>query len=118
MKRLKETKIKYLPFELNYEKCLIYFDGPILGLYTTVKKEIYLSLWIDYNYKLNRWLYFKVSLDDYFLYDEKLYDLNDIIKKSLDCYIIDIDVKGNFKRIFTIKCQDIPIDYIPEKKSF
>jgi hypothetical protein len=118
MKRIKEGKLKYFPFKLNYEKCLIYYDGPILELYTTEQKEYYLSFWVDYNYKLNRWLYFKVSFNDYFLYDEKLFDLYEIIKKSTDNYIVDIDVKGNFNRVYTIKYQDIPIDYIPEKKPF
>lgn len=115
MKRIKEGKIKQLPFNLNYEECLIYYDGPILEKYNN-NEEIYFSLWTDYNYKLNRWLYFNVNINDFNLYNNEKINLYNLIKNSTDIYIIDIDVKGNFKRIFTIKYENIPIDYLPINK--
>lgn len=117
MKRIKSKNLKYLNFELiNYE-CLIYYDGPILAKYNDINGRIFLVLWVDYNYKMNRWLYFNISKDDYDLYNVEINDLHDIVKNSNELYLIDIDATGNFKRVYSISIDELPNEYLPNKKT-
>lgn len=117
MKRLKSKNLKDLNFKLINYKCLIYFDGPILSKYNDINGRIFLCLWVDYNYKMNRWLYFHTTNEDFILYENNLKDLHDLVKNSNELYLIDIDIKGNFKRVYSINIDELPNDYLPDKKT-
>lgn len=118
MKKINQTNINKLPFELFNEKIILMQDKPIVLKYTNKKGEIYVKRFIDSNKKLNRYLLFKVEKSDLYCYEHQLITIDKLLFLGRDIYLIDSDFLGNFKKVYSIIYEQIPDIYLPDNYDF
>lgn len=109
-------KVFSLPDELNKLGDLMYFDGPLMSIYTNQQNEPFVFDWVEASEKYNRWLVYKVEkevLADYIFGRKTHFELlnspvNDIV------FSIEKDSKGVISNCIVLSIKNLPYDYLPE----
>jgi hypothetical protein len=96
---------------------LVNYQGPLLSLFSNKKGELYLYDWSDSDNKYNRWLIFRISLEQLIQYLNKNLSHYQIIKTYYtDCiYSVDLDNDLNYNNIVRLNVDEIPEEYLPDK---
>lgn len=114
-------KLTGLPLgELNLINELLDFDGnPLLLHLSNDKGDDILAYWIDFANSVNRWMYFKVSKRDLYLYLFNKVSLKFIQENIQAEYLFILDKEENsILTISMISRFEIPEKYIPSDTSF
>lgn len=115
----------YLPFDFCRMKKmadLIYESGPVLALYVS-DGGYYLFSWTDCDDISNRWMIFRVTLEQLRCYVDGKITFLDVILNNPDGFVRFADYntsgQGEFpSRTLSMSVDDIPVDYLPEDDSF
>lgn len=114
MEILKGISIEHLGLD-NLKKVsdLVYYDGPLLSHYSN-DSDNYLFYWVDTDDTYNRWLVFRVSIEQINGYLNNELILLDVIKNSLDdfVYSVDIDNDLNYHNIKILSYDELPTLYL------
>lgn len=121
MEDLKGTKVEVeiLP-RLKKVAELIYFDGPLLSLFTNTAGDTYLYNWSDNDEEVNRWLVFRVNTKSLTSYLKHHINLRDLILNPSDDFVYAVDLDDDLRRraLYIIKPDDLPSSYVPKAESF
>lgn len=120
MENLDEYKINTLGLKLQYVADLIYYEKPLLSHFvnSTNRDEHYFYKWSDFNDQCNRWLIFKVSVENLNIFFEEKLTLLQLIQENNFVYFEDLDNNLNVIDTFVCPTQKIPHDYLPSERSF
>lgn len=99
---------------------LQYYDGPILSHFIDERENNYLYYWVDFNTDCNRWLVWKISINQLYSYIHNKMSLLDILQAPNKdfVYSVDIDRELNYTAVWAIELDQIPSDYLPDYDSF
>jgi len=118
MKELPGISLTEFPFK-NIFKIgdLVYFDGPLLSVFSNDKGEIYLFDWSDNDDKYNRWLVFRISLTQLIQYLNKNISHYQLITTYFTDFIVSVDIDNdlNYYNVLLLNVADIPNDYLPDR---
>lgn len=122
MKTLAETILAKSPIKkLTHVRDLVYFDGPLLSVYTNAKNEPFLRYWCDCDEHQNRWMILRVSSEDIQKLTLRQLALDDVIPAAVkDDYVLFEDVGDEISSatVRLVLLDDIPDDYKPRERSF
>lgn len=120
MENLDNYKIANLTLNLNRKGDLLYHEGPLLSHFVAADstREHYFYKWSDCDERCNRWLIFKVSVENLLIFFEGKLNLLDLIQKNQFVYFADFDGDINEINAFICPTQKIPEDYLPSERSF
>jgi hypothetical protein len=105
--------------DINYVTDLLYFDGPLLSLYTNNKGQKLLFYWVDVDDDFNRWLVREINPSDVIKYLNKNISLYSLITSKVNSlYKVDIDNNIKFNNIELIDIDKLPENYLPLKDSY
>lgn len=113
----KEINSKKFP-EFTWNADLIYYDGPLLSLYSRERGNDALFLWIDSDNYNNRWAVIDIERDDLKSYLNGVLALRDVINKTNTCHIFNTGPRGKRGKIIELKTEDFPNEYLPDPDSF
>ena len=101
MKQLKGLEIQFIISQMIKISDLISFEGPLLSHYMTSKGENYIFKWLDTDDICNRWMFFRVDINDLQKYISKEISLLTLVNNCSDCfvYFVDIDSSINYQNI-------------------
>lgn len=105
-------------FFKEYKKVadLIYFDGPLLSLFTKWRRSrLYLLKWVDIENDKNIWLKFDVSYSLLLEYLEKTKTEYQLIKDSNEISLIIISEKQLITSTKVGSFEQLPASYLPEE---
>lgn len=106
--------IQMLPYELELQEVLEYFEGDILRSYVDKKSgSIFIEKWADCSESKNRFLLFKSSEKDLEDYLGKKTSLLDLVCKGEDYWLIDYYNKSHNFESFKIHFSQLPKSYLP-----
>jgi hypothetical protein len=116
MKQLAGLEIQFDISQMIKICDLITFEGPLLSHYMTSKGENYLFKWVDTDGINNRWMFFRVDLNELQKYINKEISLFELVTNCLDyfVYFVDIDSEINYHNICIVSIDNIENDYMPE----
>ena len=120
MIELKGTILERFPID-NLFKIgdLVNFQGPLLSLFSNNNGELFLYHWAESDDNYNRWLIFRITLNQLLQYLNKNLSHYNLVKTyTYYCdVIISIDIDKDFKynNILQINMADVPTDYLPDK---
>lgn len=112
--------IQILPYELELQEVLEYFDGDILRSYVDKKTgNIFLEKWADCtdNKSKNRFLLFKSSEKDLDDYLSKKTNMLDLVCKGEDYWLIDYYTKSHSFESFKVHFSQLPKSYLPDEQA-
>jgi hypothetical protein len=119
------TRIPKLPIDVEYDRCLLSHDGPILTIKISKKGERYLELWADCcrDTPADRWFLFRVLDCDMLGLLIGSTSLREVMLSAPDgfIYVADVYVGKNLERQvdFSILPTDqVPEDSLPTEDSF
>lgn len=118
MKELSGTPLKEFPFKNLFKVGdLVNYQGPLLSLFSNEKGELYLFDWSDNDAQYNRWLVFRVRLNQLLQYLNKNISHHQLISTCLsDCiYSVDMDNELNYNNVIRLNADEIPEEYLPDK---
>lgn len=120
MENLDTYKINGLGLNLQFKGDLIYYEKPLLSHFVnpTNSNEHYFYKWSDFDEKCNRWLIFKVTVENLTSFFEGDLTLLHLIQKNQFVYFVDFDTNINEVNAFICPIQKIPNDYLPSERSF
>jgi hypothetical protein len=115
MENLENYKIESLGLTLQRKGDLLYHEGPLLTHFVNSENsnEHYFYKWSDINEKCNRWLIFKVTVENLTSFFEGNLTLLHLIQKNPFVYFVDFDTNINEVNAFICPIQKIPNDYLP-----
>lgn len=113
----KEINSKSFP-DYTWNADLIYYDGPLLSLYSRERGSDALFLWVDSNEYNNRWAVINIQRDDLKKYLASRLALLDIINKTETCYFFNTGPRGRRGKIVQVNTADFPKEYLPDHDSF
>ena len=119
MLKLKGIKLSILQEKYKVLGDLLSYEGPFFSHLANENNEDFLMMWCDKDQKYNRWVLYRTTfelLHDYF--NGKISDV-DLIQNNPDgfVYFVDIDKAINWETATLVPVEDIPADYLPEKKA-
>ena len=118
MTELKGASFEKFPFsDLFKVGDLVNYHGPLLSLFSNEKGELYLYGWSDSDDKYNRWLVFRITLNQLLQYlNKNLSHYQLMTTYYTDCiYSIDIDDDLNYHNVKSLNVAEIPKAYLPDK---
>lgn len=120
MENLDVYKINNLGLNLQFAGDLIYYEKPLLSHFVDPNNsnEHYFYKWSDFDEKCNRWLIFKVSIENLISFFEGNLTLLHLIQKNQFVYFLDLDTEISEVNAFVCPIQKIPDDYLPSERSF
>ena len=120
MENLENYKIESLGLTLQRKGDLLYHEGPLLTHFVNSENsnEHYFYKWSDINEKCNRWLIFKVTVENLTSFFEGNLTLLHLIQKNPFVYFVDFDTNINEVNAVICPIQKIPNDYLPSERSF
>ena len=109
-----------LEFKLKKLGDFLFWEGPLMSHFVNDRNEDFIFKWSSKDDLHNRWMVYKSTpalLLDYF---EGQINSADLILKNPDgfVYFIDTDNDLNWLKIYLVKIQDIPKEYMPLPDSF
>jgi hypothetical protein len=120
MEKLDAFPIADLGIKLQLQGDLLYHEGPLLCHFVNEEnpKEHYFYKWTDCDDAYNRWLAFRISIENLrYFFDGKI-NLLQLIKQNPFVYLIDLDNDLNQKSILICQTLNLPEDYLPSENSF
>jgi hypothetical protein len=120
MENLENYKIASLELTLERKGDLLYHEGPLLTHFINSKNanEHYFYKWSDIDENCNRWLIFKVSVENLISFFEGNLTLLELIQKNQFVYFVDLDTEINEVNAFICPTGKVPDDYLPSERSF
>jgi len=120
MEDLDTYKINNLGLNLQFAGDLIYYEKPLLSHFVDPNNsnEHYFYKWSDFDEKCNRWLIFKVSIENLISFFEGNLTLLHLVQKNQFVYFLDLDTEISEVNAFVCPIQKIPDDYLPSERSF
>lgn len=120
MKVLHGTKLKKLNFNLQKKGDIYSFEGPLLSHFKDERGFDYLMKWVDLDEKVNRWQLFMVGNEDLNKYFSRKVNLRELIflNEIEVVFFIDIDSDAEYKNIWIVSMEKIPLDYLPDDESY
>jgi len=119
MKKLKGIEYKEFPLKNLFKVGdMYYYDGPLTSLFSNTDRELYIYHWIDCDKDYNRWMIYKVKLNQIIDYlNEKVSDYH--LQTTSECiYFVDIPTNCELDIIYhnvkKVEVKDIPDDYLSE----
>lgn len=102
--------------EFTHLEDLLYYDGPLLSLYTnnTSEKALFLALELDYD-KNQRWGVILLTKDQEKDYFEGKEDLRTIMLSKDFLYTFEYDKDWNVVNFKEVKTSDFSVDDLPTK---
>lgn len=116
-----KLELEQFPYaELRKIADLIYFEGPLLSLFSDINGEKYLYYWCDVSDVCNRWLVLRISDKKLDLYLRKKISLRDVIIEPDDglLHAIDIDQELRLSNVVVVSPKELPESYIPDEDSY
>jgi hypothetical protein len=96
---------------------LVYYDGPLLSVFTDSNRNPYIYYWVEADNKYNRWLIFRTSgakLNKYVLQKISHYDLM-IEPEDGYLYMADLDSQAVHYNLKVVSVSALPSGYFPHK---
>lgn len=121
MQSLTGTKLESLPIpDLEKVGDIIEFEGPILSHFKDKYGSDYLFYWVDYNEFYNRWLVWKITKEQLYVYLTKKLTLREILldQNKDNVFTVDYDENLTIGDVYYIGVQELIEKYIPEEGSF
>ncbi|TAE74991.1 MAG: hypothetical protein EAZ85_03405 [Bacteroidetes bacterium] len=120
MENLENYKIASLGLALQRKGDLLYHEGPLLTHFINSENanEHYFYKWSDIDENCNRWLIFKVTIENLTSFFEGSITLLQLIQNNQFVYFVDLDTDINEVNAFICPTNKIPNDYLPSGKSF
>ncbi len=120
MENLASYKIDSLGINLQHKGNLLYHEGALLSHFVnpTNPNEHYFYKWTDCDEQCNRWLIFKVSVENLNSFFGGNLTLLQLIQKNQFVYFADFDTNINEINAFVCPTQKISDDYLPSETSF
>jgi hypothetical protein len=120
MEHFASTQIKNLGINLIRQGDLLYHEGPVLSHYVNAdnSNEHYIYKWTDCNNSINRWMVFRVSLDELKFFFEGKRTLLELINQNPFVYFIDLNNNLEKENLVICTINQIPSDYLPSENSF
>ena len=120
MEHIEATQIANLGIKLVKQGDLLYHEGPLLSHFINEDNpdEHYLYKWTDCDDICNRWLIFRVSVDNLKSFFEKKTNLLQLIHQNPFVYFIDLDNDLHPSNVVICPTNQIPMDYLPSERSF
>jgi hypothetical protein len=121
MRPIPGQTIEVSPFgELVKEADLIYYDGPLLSLYSSGSGDLYLYYWCDADSEVNRWIVSRVLQDRVNRYLRRRMTLRELLLSPADgfCYVNDISSNLETVRLSIVDPGDLPDSYRPGEQSY
>lgn len=120
MENLENYQIECLELKLHRKGNLLYHEGPLLAHFINSENptEHYFYKWSDCNEILNRWLIFKITVQNLNSFFEGNLTLLELIQNNKFVYFIDLDTNLNEVNTFICPTKKIPDDYLPSSRSY
>ena len=120
MENLENYKIVNLGLKLEHKGDLIYHEGAFLSHFInpTNPNEHYFYKWSDFDEICNRWLIFKVTVENLTSFFEGNLTLLHLIQENQFVYFVDFDTNINEVNAFICPIQKIPDNYLPSERSY
>jgi hypothetical protein len=120
MEKLNAFPITDLGIKLQLQGDLLYHEGPLLSHFVNEDNpnEHYFYKWADSDKTCNRWLVFRISVDNLRLFFGGHTNLLQLIKQNPFVYFIDLDNQLNQKNVTICQTSNIPEDYLPSENAF
>lgn len=120
MENLDNYKIDNLDISFQRKGDLLYHEGPLLSHFVNSSNpnEHYFYKWSDCDEICNRWLIFKVTLENLTSFFKGNLTLLHLIQKNKSVYFVDFDTNINEVNAFNCPVQKIPDDYLPSERSY
>ena len=103
---------------------LIYFDGPLLSLFTDKFGNSYLFYWVDSDNISNRWLVFRVTERQIAEYMNRQIPLTELVNNPCGGYHYSVDITERpdqnleLENVTIVSPNDLPLNYKPRANSF
>jgi len=112
--------IHILPYELELQEVLEYFEGDILRSYVDKKSgDLFVEKWADCsdNRNKNRFLLFKSSERDIDDYLNKKINMLDLVCKGEEYWLMDYYTKSHSVETFKVLFSQLPKSYLPTEQA-
>ncbi len=117
MKELPGTLLEINPFKTFFKVGdLVNYEGPLLSLFSNERGDLYLYDWSDKDTRYNRWLIFRITLDQLNHYLNGNLSHYQLITTCYtdNIYSVDIDGQLNYHNIRQLNVDEIPPEYLPK----
>jgi hypothetical protein len=120
MENLEPYKIDKLNVNFQRKGDLLYHEGPLLSHFINSENpsEHYFYKWSDCNDQHNRWLIFRISIENLNIFFDGKLTLLELIQKNDSVFFWDLDTDLTTVNTFVCPTQKIPSDYLPSDRSF
>jgi hypothetical protein len=120
MKEIEGELLQWPDLKTVWVGDLLEYEGPILALLADAEQngKYYLSKWVDIVDGLNRWIvlpFEESAMEDFFCGRSSL---KDIIHAQPQVYLYDYHLELTPERVYRIKQEQVPADYLPEFESY
>ncbi len=97
---------------------LIFFDGPLMSLFTDKdKRHFYIFDWVHSNQQFNQWMAYEVSISHISKFMDGTLSHHDLIRQGLhnEFILMDIDDNLNYYQRSILTFDTLPPSYIPQE---
>lgn len=108
--------INEFPFKLRKIGDLMYFEGPLMSVYSDSSGNAFIFDWVDSDEKNNRWLVYQVEKNQLSEYiNNKISHFNLLNNPVNDLiFVIDKNPKGEIERSLVCSPNKLPYEYLPD----
>jgi hypothetical protein len=100
---------------------LMFFDGPLMSLFTDKQKTHFFILdWVDANEQFNKWIAYQVPLSALSTFIEGKLSHRDLLRHSLrnEFSFIEIDDNLQYYLRSTLSFKELPESYLPKENTY
>jgi hypothetical protein len=100
---------------------LIFFDGPLMSLFTNKEKgHFYIFDWVNSNQQFNQWIAYEVPLSRISKFMEGTLSHLDLMRHALhnEFILMDIDDNLNYYQRSTLTFEALPPSYLPKENTY
>ncbi len=100
---------------------LIFFDGPLMSLFTDKeKRHFYIFDWVHSNQQFNQWIAYEVSISHISKFTDGTLSHRDLMRQGLHnaFTLIDIDDNLNYYKRSTLIFEGLPTAYLPKENTY
>lgn len=108
--------IPNLPFQLEKVGDLLYFDGPLMSIFSDSNNMAYIYDWAESNSYFNRWLVYQIDtelLSDYIYGKATHFQLLNNPQNNI-IFIVDKDTEGTISNCIICSPSSLPYEYLPQ----
>lgn len=110
-------KVNSLPYRnLSQREDLLYYNGPLLTLFTEGDSKHVVFYWCDSDSEANRWLVFEIGERDVQPLRDETISLRELTDKCSHVYFVDIESGLQYREVRELHPSSIPPSYLPEAR--